>query len=316
MKIGSLKINHPLCLAPMQDVTDQAFRLICKKSGADIVYTEFTSSEAIIRNVPRAIRKIKITDAERPIGIQIVGNNIPALTEAVRISDKFKPDIIDINCGCWTKRHALRGEGAGLLKDIPLLERIIKALVKATKTPITVKTRLGWDKNDIVILDLAQMVEQSGAKALTVHCRTRTQKYKGKADWSWLTKIKKKISIPLIGNGDVVSVEDVQAMFSTGCDGVMIGRAAVSNPWIFQQAKHFMKTAENMPPPALPEKIKLCIEHLKLSVKYRGETEGVIVFRKFYSGYLRGFSGVAKLRGELMLFKQTAPIIKKLEELI
>jgi len=238
MNIGDIHIEQPIALAPMEDVTDAAFRLICKRLGADIVYTEFTSSEALIRDIPRALSKIQISDEERPIAIQIFGGVEESMEGATQKAESFNPDFIDINCGCWVKKHVGRGEGAALLKDLPHFEKIVRSTVNATKLPVTVKTRLGWDADSIVILDVAKMVEQAGAKALTVHCRTRSQAHRGQADWHWLERIKKVVSIPVIGNGDVTTSEDVKRMFETGCDGVMIGRGAITNPWIFQQAKH------------------------------------------------------------------------------
>ena len=275
MKIGSIDIDKPLCLAPMEDVTELPFRLICKRLGADIVYTEFTSSEGIIRDIPRIMEKIQISEEERPVAIQIFGGRPEAMAGAAEAIEKLKPDFIDINCGCWVKNHVARNEGAGLLRDLPLFEQIVKATVKGTKLPVTVKTRLGWDDQSIVILDVAKMVEAAGAKALTLHCRTRSQAHSGFADWSWLEKIKKAISIPVIGNGDITCPEDVQAMLETGCDGVMIGRGAIANPWIFKQTKHFLETGEHMPEPSIEEKIQICIEHLKLNVQYKGEKYGV-----------------------------------------
>ncbi|MCK5083314.1 MAG: tRNA dihydrouridine synthase DusB, partial [Candidatus Omnitrophica bacterium] len=301
-----------IALAPMEDVTDTAFRLVCKRLGADIVYTEFTSCEALIRDIPRAIKKIRITDEERPIAIQLFGGVEESMEEAARRATALGPDLIDINCGCWVKNHVSRGEGAALLKDLPHFERIVASTVKATKLPVTVKTRLGWDTNSIVILDVAKMVEQAGAKALTVHCRTRSQAHRGQADWHWLEKIKKVISIPLIGNGDITMPDDVKRMFETGCDGVMIGRGAMSNPWIFRQAKHFLKTGQRLPESTLREKIELCIEHLKLSVQLKGLRDGIIPFRKYYVGYLNGVPNVAKLRSELMQLVDLEKIIDRL----
>ena len=198
---------------------------------------------------------------------------------ATKKAEKFNPDFIDINCGCWVKNHVSRGEGAALLKDLPHFEKIVSSTVKATKLPVTVKTRLGWDASNIVILDVAKMVEQTGAKALTVHCRTRSQAHTGEADWRWLEKIKKVISIPLIGNGDIESPEDAKRMFETGCDGIMVGRGAIINPWIFPQTKHYLKTGQHLRPPTLKEKVDLCIEHLKLSSELKGLRGGVIPFR-------------------------------------
>ncbi|MCK5259912.1 MAG: tRNA dihydrouridine synthase DusB [Candidatus Omnitrophica bacterium] len=312
MNIGPIEIEKPIALAPMEDVTDTAFRLVCKRLGADIVYTEFTSCEALIRDIPRAIKKIRITDEERPIAIQLFGGVEESMEEAARRATALGPDLIDINCGCWVKNHVSRGEGAALLKDLPHFERIVASTVKATKLPVTVKTRLGWDTNSIVILDVAKMVEQAGAKALTVHCRTRSQAHRGQADWHWLEKIKKVISIPLIGNGDITMPDDVKRMFETGCDGVMIGRGAMSNPWIFRQAKHFLKTGQRLPESTLREKIELCIEHLKLSVQLKGLRDGIIPFRKYYVGYLNGVPNVAKLRSELMQLVDLEKIIDRL----
>ncbi len=316
MKIGSLELSHPIALAPMEDVTETSFRLVCKRLGADLLYTEFTSSEALIRKIPRALRKIELLEEERPISIQLFGGVETSMEGAAQVAESFKPDFIDINCGCWVKNHVARGEGAGLLKDLPRFESIVKATVNATSLPVTVKTRLGWDSDSIVILDVARMVEQAGAKALTVHCRTRSQGHQGFADWTWLERIKKVVSIPVIGNGDVTTPDDVKRMLETGCDGVMIGRGAISNPWIFKQAKHFLKTGNLLPEPTLKEKVECCIDHLRLAVQYRGMKDGVVTFRKFYSGYLSGLPNVAKLRAELMLLYELNPIIAKLEQFL
>ncbi len=312
MKIGSIEIEKPIVLAPMENVTDTTFRLVCRRRGADVVYTEFTSSEALIRDIPKAVKKITVTEEERPVGIQIFGGVESSVEEAVRIAESYHPDFIDINCGCWAKKHVARGEGAGLLRDLSHFGRIVKAAVRSTRLPVTVKTRLGWDKTDIVILDVARIVEDAGAAALTVHCRTRCQGYKGKADWQWLSKIKQHISIPVIGNGDVVSDEDVSAMFETGCDGVMIGRAAVVNPWIFRQAKHYLKTHQHLPAPSLKERVDLCVEHLRLSVHYKGPHYGVITFRKHYAGYFKDIPFAAKLRAEMMTLVDMEEIIDRL----
>lgn len=302
MKIGPIEIEKPLCLAPMEDVTELPFRVICKRLGADIVYTEFTSSEGIIRDIPRIMQKIEICEEERPVSIQIFGGRPEAMGGAAEAIERLNPDFIDINCGCWVKNHVARNEGAGLLRDLPLFESIVKATVQATKLPVTVKTRLGWDENSIVITDVAKMVEQAGAKALTLHCRTRSQAHNGFADWSWLEKIKKVISIPLIGNGDITTAEDVKAMLETGCDGVMIGRGAIANPWIFKQARHYLNTGEFMAEPTIEEKVHTCLEHLKLNVQYKGERYGVQTFRKHYAGYLRGLPNISAVRSELMQY--------------
>ena len=313
MKIGKLEIKNPVCLAPMEDVTDLPFRLICHRLGADIVYTEFTSSEAIIREVKKAMRKIKIAEEERPVAIQIFGGAERSMEMAAQIAEGSKPDFIDINCGCWVKNVAMRGEGAGLLRDLPHFERVVKSTVAATKLPVTVKTRLGWDEKNIVILDVAKMVEQAGAQALTIHCRTRSQGHEGDADWTWLEKIKKVVSIPVIGNGDVQTPQDAKAMLETACDGVMIGRGAIGNPWIFRDARHFIDTGVLLPPPTLTERIEVCIQHLKLTVQHGTELRnGIIPFRKFYAGYFHGLPNIAKLRSDLMQLVELSPIVDRL----
>jgi len=314
MKIGSIELNKPLALAPMEDVTELPFRLICKRLGADLVYTEFTACEALIRDIPRALKKIEIDDEERPVAIQIFGGRPEAMEGAAQVVEKYKPDFIDINCGCWVKNHVARNEGAGLLRDLPLFEKIVKATVKSTKLPVTVKTRLGWDDQSIVILNVAKMVEQAGAKALTLHCRTRSQAHNGFADWSWLEKVKKAISIPLIGNGDVTTPEDAKSMLETGCDGVMIGRGAIANPWIFKETKHYLSTGEYLPEPSLEEKIEICLTHLKLNVHYKGEKYGVQTFRKHYSGYLKGLPNISSVRAELMQYTQLEQVIQCLTQ--
>lgn len=316
IKIGPMQFNQVIALAPMEDVTDIPFRVICKRLGADIVYTEFTSSEAIIRNVEKAIRKITVVDEERPVGIQIFGGIEESMEEAARRAEAMKPDLIDINCGCWSKTHAMRGEGAGLLRNIPHFEQIVKSTVRATRLPVTVKTRLGWDDKSIVILDVARMVEQAGARALTVHCRTRCQGYKGRADWTWLEKVKKAVSIPVFGNGDVTSPQDVKAILQTGCDGTLIGRAAIANPWIFREAKHYLATGECLPPPTMEERIQTCLEHLRLTVEYRGLKYGLLTFRKYYAGYLRGLPHAAALRGELMQLVDFDRVVERLNRFI
>ncbi len=312
MKLGAINIDQPLCLAPMEDITDLSFRRISRELGADIVFTEFTSSEALIRDIPRALRKIKICDQERPVGIQIYGGVESSMEGAAQVAESFNPDFIDINCGCWVKNHVQRCECAGLLRDLAKFERIVKSTVHATKLPVTVKTRLGWDENSVVILDVARMLEDLGVAALTIHCRTRMQGYKGLADWRWLEKIRKVISMPLIGNGDVTSAYDVRAMFETGCDGVMIGRAAISNPFLFREAKYYLKTGQLMPPASLEERVNLCLRHLHLSIEYKGLNRGIMEFRKYYVGYFHGQPNIVKLRADLMQMTQLEVITNRL----
>lgn len=301
MNIGNLQlVENPLFLAPMHEVTDIPFRMISKRLGADVVVTEFVCVEALIRDVAKAKNKMRALEEERPVGIQIYGKNVESFAQAIEVVERFNPDFIDINAGCSAGKHAARGECAGLLRDLPLFEKIVKTTVNATKLPVTVKTRLGWDNDSIVILEAAKMIEQAGAKALTVHCRTRCQSYKHPAEWSWLTKIKKEISIPLIGNGDIVTLEDAKQMFDTGCDGIMIGRGALHNPWIFKQIKYFFETGNHLSQITLQERIEICIEHLRQYSKYNNIESNLYAFRKFYTGYLKGIPGISGLRKELM----------------
>lgn len=313
MKIGNVMIERGLLLAPMEDVTDLPFRLICKEMGADLMYTEFVNSDGLVRGNEKTRKKMAFLEQERPIGIQIYGGNIDAMEGAARAAESFNPDLIDINAGCWVRDVALRGAGAGLLRDLPRLEQLVNTVVKAVRTPVTLKTRLGWDAQSIRIVDVAKMCEQSGIAALTVHCRTRDQGHKGGVDYSWIPRIKEAVSIPVILNGDVVTPEDVQNAFtSTGCDAVMIGRGAINNPWIFRQAKHFMATGTLLPEPTLEERVDLLKKHLHLAVEHKGERTGVIELRKHYSGFLRGLPHVSKIRTELMQFTEAEPILQHL----
>jgi tRNA-dihydrouridine synthase B len=312
MKIGSIDIPHPLFLAPMDEVTDRPFRLICKQLGADILISEFTSSEALIRQVPKAFDKITITPQEHPFGIQIFGYQTESMEKAVPIVEQFHPDFIDINCGCSVRKHVARGEGAGLLRDLGQLEKMVKTVVRAAHLPVTVKTRLGWSKEQIDILRIAKIVEQAGAQALCVHCRTRCQGYRGHADWTWLEKIKQSVQIPLIGNGDVTSPEEVKHLFDLGCDGVMIGRGAIANPWIFRQSKYYLEKKKFLKEPTLRARVNLCIKHLRSAIKFKG-ARAVYPFRKHYMGYLKGLPNVSKLRQDLMQLVDIDKIIQRLE---
>ncbi len=313
MRIGTIELDTPLALAPMEDVTDLPFRLICKELGADLLYTEFASSEALIRDAEKTLRKIQVSDAERPVAVQIFGGVETSMSEAAAVAERARPDFIDINCGCWVRKVALRDAGAGLLRDIHRFEAIVRSVMQGTSLPVTVKTRLGWDPKSIVILDVARMLEQCGVQALTVHCRTREQAHRGGADWHWLERLKGAVSMPILGNGDVNTPEDVKRMLETGCDGVMIGRSAIHNPWIFREAKHYLATGESLPPPAPVARIEMCIKHLRLSVEYKGERKGVIEFRKHYSGYLHSLPRAAKVRGELNQYTEIAPVLERLE---
>lgn len=317
MRIGHIDIERPILLAPMEDVSDLPFRLICKKMGADIVYTEFVNADGLVRGSRKTAQKMFFREEERPLGIQIYGGDISAMEGAARMAESFAPDLIDINCGCWVRDVAMRGAGAGLLRDLPKMERIASTVVNAVKTPVTLKTRLGWDAASIRIVDVARMCEQAGIAALTVHCRTREQGHKGPVDYSWIPKIKKAVSIPVVVNGDILTPEHVRAVFdSTGCDAVMIGRGAVLNPWIFHQAKHYMATGELLPEATIEERVDLLREHLRLSVAYKGERSGVIELRKHYSGFLRGMPHVSKIRMELMQFTEASPILDHLTKFL
>ncbi len=314
--VGTIQLDHPLALAPMESVGDRPFRQICKSFGADIVYTEFANAEAIIRDVTRTLHKMQVNDDERPIAVQIYGSAEGSMERAAAVAEEMRPDFIDINCGCWVKKIANRGDGAGLLRDLKKFESVVRAVVGATRLPVTVKTRLGWDEKSICIREVARMVEQCGVQALTVHCRTREQGYKGQADWSWLEKIRKVISIPLIGNGDVRTPEDVRLMFATGCDGVMIGRAAICNPWIFQHAKEYLATGSLPPAPSLAECVATCLRHLHAAVAYKGERRAVLEHRKYYAGYLKNVHAIAKLRAELMTYTEVVPIEERLRRFL
>jgi tRNA-dihydrouridine synthase B len=251
------------------------------------------------------------------VGIQIYGGAVSSMEGAARMAQSLGPDLIDINCGCWVKDVAMRGAGAGLLRDLPKMEQIAATVVNAVDVPVTLKTRLGWDAKSIRIVEVAQMCERVGVSALTVHCRTRDQGHRGAVDYSWIPRIKEAVSIPVIVNGDVVSPQNVQSVFElTGCDAVMIGRGAVLNPWIFRQAKHYLATGTLMPEPTLEERVELLLEHLRLAVEYKGERKGVVELRKHYAGYLRGIPHIAKIRLDLMEFTEQAPIVEYLQKFL
>lgn len=302
LKIGKyIDIENAILLAPMEDITEQPFRIICKKFGADIVYSEFISSEALYRHVQKSIKKIVFTGIERPIGIQIFGANDEPMMESAKLIESFAPDLIDINYGCRVQNVVKNKAGAFMLKQPERMQELTRKVVESVSLPVTVKTRLGWNKNSIFIEEVAKKLEDAGISALTIHCRTREEAHKSQADWSWIPKVKKVVSIPVILNGDVKTFKDVLRAFNeTGCDGVMIGRAAIGNPFIFAQAKEFLHTGKSPLPPTIDEKINICLEHLKLNIAYKGERLGIIEFRKFYSGYLKGIPNVSSIRQKLV----------------
>lgn len=301
MQIGKINIDRPIALAPMEDVTDQPFRLVCKRLGADIVYTEFVNSEGLVRESAKTMQKMEFREEERPFGIQLYGGEESSMEGAAVIAESYRPDLIDINAGCWVKDVAMRGAGAGLLRDLPKMGRIIKKVVQSVHLPVTVKTRLGWDSASIQIVDVAKMVEDAGAQALTIHCRTRAQGHGGEPDFSWIGRVKKAVRIPIIVNGGLDTTEKIHRVFEeTGCDGVMVARAAIDNPWIFKAAKHYAKDGEVVPPPGIDERVRVLFEHLTLSIEHKGERRALIEFRKYYAGYLRNLPNAARTRSELM----------------
>jgi len=316
MKItyGSHKIERGLFLAPMENVSEYPFRMICKLCGADVVYSEFISSEALVRDIEKAFKKMTIKPEEHPIGIQIYGNRTEAMVEAAHLAAEKKPDFIDINFGCPVKNIALKGAGSGLLRDVPKMIEICREVVKSVDIPVTAKTRLGWDANTIQIVEIARMMEDVGISALAIHARTRAQAYSGTADWEWIRRTREAVGIPVIGNGDVTTPELVRKMFDdTGCDAVMIGRGAIHNPWIFRQARQYMDTGALPEAPGLAERIDLLIQHYGYGIEYKGERRGTIEMRKYLSGYLRGLPNIVKFRLELMQFEEFAPVQERLE---
>ncbi len=313
MKIGTIEVDRGLLLAPMEDVTDPPYRRVCHRLGADIVYTEFISSEGLVRDARRSFQKLKVYDDERPVAIQIFGGREEAMSGSARIAEEAGPDFIDINCGCWVKDVVARNAGAALLKDIDGMRSIVKSVVDATSLPVTVKTRLGWDRASIRIVEVAQMLEDIGVAALAIHCRTRDQGHEGLVSWEYIEQVKNAVAIPVILNGDVRTPEDVVRAFDTGADAVMIGRAAIANPWIFREAKHFMDTGEKLAPPTFDERLEVALDHLHMSIDYKGYKYGILEFRKYWGGYLHGMPLASVARRDLVVINELEEIISRLD---
>ncbi|MEK9756349.1 MAG: tRNA dihydrouridine synthase DusB [Bacteroidota bacterium] len=320
VKIGNIELDEfPLLLAPMEDVSDPPFRALCKEQGADVVYTEFISSEGLIRNAAKSTKKLDIYTKERPVGIQIFGANLDSMLQAVDIVEKTNPDIIDINYGCPVKKVVCKGAGAGILKDIPLMVSLTKEIVKRTSIPVTVKTRLGWDEQSIKIVEVAERLQDVGIKAISIHGRTRAQMYKGDADWTKISEIKNnaRMHIPVFGNGDVNSPEKAKLMRDEfGLDGAMIGRASIGNPWFFDQVKCFLKTGSHKPEPGIAEKAKMAKRHLEMAVEWKGETLGVLETRRHYGNYFKGIPNFKEIKSKILNEQESSVIIKDLEGII
>jgi len=304
VKIGNIELGKfPLLLAPMEDVSDPPFRALCKEQGADVVYTEFISSEGLIRDAAKSVMKLDIYEKERPVGIQIFGANLDSMLQSVEIVEASKPDIIDINFGCPVKKVVSKGAGAGILKDIDLMVSLTKAMVEHTHLPVTVKTRLGWDHDSIRIVEVAERLQDVGAKAISIHGRTRAQMYKGDADWKPIAEVKNnsRMHIPVFGNGDVNSPEKAMEMRDQfGLDGAMIGRASIGNPWFFKQVKHYFETGEHMAPPTMQQRLEAARRHLQMAIDWKGEKLGVFETRRHYTNYFKGIPDFKEYRQRMV----------------
>jgi len=300
VKIGDIELgDFPLLLAPMEDVSDPPFRALCKKHGADMMYTEFISSEGLIRDAKKSVQKLDIYDEERPIGIQIFGANLDSMKRTAEIVEQAQPEVLDINYGCPVKKVVCKMAGAGILQDIDKMVELTDAIVKSTKLPVTVKTRLGWDENTKYIVEVAERLQDVGIKAISIHGRTRKQMYKGEADWSLIAKVKEnpRINIPVFGNGDINSgPKALEYKNRFGVDGIMIGRAAIGYPWIFNEIKHYLKTQEILTPPSIKERVAAVRQHLDKSIEWKGETLGILEMRRHYTNYFRGLPHVKPYR--------------------
>jgi len=300
VKIGNIELGEfPLLLAPMEDVSDPPFRALCKEHGADLMFTEFISSEGLIRDAAKSVKKLDIFEYERPIGIQIFGSEIDSMKRATEIAEKANPDIIDINYGCPVKNVACKGAGAGILLDIPKMVEMTSEIVKSTHLPVTVKTRLGWDENTKYVVEVAERLQDVGIRAISIHGRTRKQMYKGEADWTLIKAVKQnpRMHIPVFGNGDLNTPKKVMQMRDAfGLDGAMIGRASIGYPWIFDEIKHYLKTGEHLSPPTLEDRVTVCRSHLQKSVDWKGERLGILEMRRHYARYFKGIPDIKEYR--------------------
>jgi nifR3 family TIM-barrel protein len=317
--IGSIILpDFPLLLAPMEDVSDPPFRRLCKLHGADLMYSEFISSEGLIRDAMKSKMKLDIFDYERPVGIQIFGGDEEAMEMSSRIVDAVQPDLVDINFGCPVKKVVCKGAGAGVLKDVDLMVRLTKAVIKGTNLPVTVKTRLGWDENSINIDEVAERLQDIGVQALTVHARTRAQMYKGHSDWSHIARVKNnpRITMPIFGNGDIDSPEKaLEYRNKYGLDGMMIGRAAIGYPWIFNEIKHYFKTGEHLPEPTMKDRIEAARNHLIWSMEWKGERVGIFEMRRHYTNYFKGIHGFKEYKQKLVTTDGAMPLMALFEEI-
>ena len=318
-KIGNIDLGEcPLLLAPMADVSDPPFRRLCKLHGADMLYSEFISSEGLIRDAIKSRQKLDIFDYERPVGIQIFGGDEEAMALSAKIVATVRPDLVDINFGCPVKKVVSKGAGAGVLKDIDLMVRLTKAVVSSTDLPVTVKTRLGWDENSINIEEVAERLQDVGISALTIHARTRSQMYKGHSDWSYIAKVKNnpRIHIPIFGNGDIDNPQKaLEYRNKYGVDGIMIGRAAIGYPWIFREIKHYFATGELLSPPTIADRVAAARNHLIWSVEWKGERQGVLEMRRHYANYFKGLPNFKEHRQRLVTLDSAAEIVTALEEI-
>jgi nifR3 family TIM-barrel protein len=319
IKIGNITLpDFPLLLAPMEDVSDPPFRAVCKKNGADLMFTEFISSEGLIRDAIKSRQKLDIFEEERPVGIQIFGGDEEAMSISAEIVNTVHPDLLDINFGCPVKKVVCKGAGAAVLKDIDLMVRLTKAVIKSSKVPVTVKTRLGWDFDSINILEVAERLQDIGVQALSIHARTRSQLYKGEADWSWIAKVKEnqRISIPVFGNGDIDSPEKaLEYKNRYGVDGIMIGRAAIGYPWFFRELKHHFATGEKLDPPSLEERMEVIMHHLRESIAWKGPKLGILEMRRHYGNYFKGIPNIKPVRNKLVTANSIEEIEEALEQL-